>query len=111
MEERELKIRRIAKHRKRITFRRPDAGKFVKLKESWRVPKGRHNKMREGRAGKRRLVKVGYRTPKDIRGLSLSGMEIVRVFRTQDLQNISKEDQVIQIASTVGGKKRIEILK
>jgi large subunit ribosomal protein L32e len=56
-------------------------------------------------------VRVGYRGPKDVRGLHPSGYQEVLIHNINDLQNIDNSVQAIRIGSTVGTKKRIEIQK
>ncbi|MGW8288755.1 MAG: eL32 family ribosomal protein, partial [Candidatus Bathyarchaeia archaeon] len=53
---------------------------------------------------------VGYRNPKNIRGLHPSGFVEIRVYSVADLGGIDPELQVIRIAQTVGNRKRIEIM-
>jgi hypothetical protein len=66
--------------------------------------------MREKRKGKRPSPGTGYRNPKVVRGLHPSGKEIVRVFNTGDLENVNIETQIAQIGSTVGTRKRLDII-
>ena len=56
-------------------------------------------------------VRVGFRGPKDVRGLHSSGFEEVMVYNTKDLELINKDTQAARIGSSVGTKKRIEIEK
>ena len=56
-------------------------------------------------------VRVGFRGPKEVRGLHPSGFEEVIVQNTTDLENINPKKQAARISSTVGTKKRIDIAK
>ena len=57
------------------------------------------------------LVRVGFRGPKETRGLHPSGFEEVTVYNVNDLENVDPKIQAARIGSTVGTKKRIDIEK
>jgi large subunit ribosomal protein L32e len=57
-----------------------------------------------------KIVQTGFRTPKSIRGRHPSGYEEVRAFSRKDLELVQK-DQAVRIASNVGRKKKIELIK
>lgn len=92
-------------------FRRQETVRHKKLSTSWRKPKGRHNKMRVRERGKLRLVSVGYKSPESVRGLTRAGMKRVRVSNTQDLESLDNRTEQAIIASGVGRKKRLGIMK
>jgi large subunit ribosomal protein L32e len=105
-----LKVRATIKRRK-PHFIREESSKIKKLsKMGWRKPRGWHNKMRHGFKGHRRCVEVGWGSPKEVKGLHRSGMEMVIVYNPQQLEAINSEKQGIIIGSTVGAKKKIEII-
>ena len=56
-------------------------------------------------------VRIGYRGPKEVRGLHPSGFEEVMIFNVADLKKIDPNKQAIRIGGTVGTKKRLEIAK
>ena len=58
---------------KKPEFIRQDAHKKPGLGWKWRRPKGITSKMRLHLKGYRRIVKKGYRSPKDVRGLTKDG--------------------------------------
>ncbi len=84
----------------------------VRLKGSgWRRPKGITNKMRLQEHGKRRIVKAGYGTPAELRGVSvIDGKTNVIVANVNDLKKVGKMQKAL-IASTVGLKKKIQIIE
>ncbi|MEZ0346543.1 MAG: 50S ribosomal protein L32e [Infirmifilum sp.] len=105
------------KLRSRISARRP---KFIRmnswiikrLDDVWRSPRrSLENKIRLQRKGFPPLVKVGYRGPSKVRGLHPSGFQEVIVHTPEELENIDPNVQAVRIASTVGRRKRIEIIK
>lgn len=108
MEEEMLKQRRAMK-RKKPKFIRQDAHKKARVSNSWRRPKGIQSKMRLKRPGYRRSVEVGYGSPAAVKGLSREGLVPVVVKNIADLEKIKKGEAAV-ISSTVGQRKRIEIL-
>jgi len=106
--ERLLRVRRVLKSKK-PEFRRYQAHKKKALDDSWRRPRGIHNKLRRRFAGKGNVVQVGYGAPRAVRGLHPSGYEEVLVRTVEELEAVDPARQVVRIASTVGTKKRLEI--
>jgi len=83
-----------------------------RLGEKWRRPRGRQSKLRKEIAGRKR-VKVGFGTPRALRGKVLVGNELRNVVYVRclaDLANVKPSDVVI-VASSIGKKKYLEILK
>ena len=91
-------------------FIRSDAHKKKRLGENWRFPKGHHNKMRLGKAGHRKLVEVGYRMPRAVRGVESSGLKKVIIHNLKELEKIDAKKECALIAN-IGLKKKIEIVK
>jgi len=105
-----LAVRSAIKKRKPTFIRRQGIRQFSKLKKSgWRAPKGMGNKQRRGRKGQPIKPTTGFGSPKEVRGLNRNGLLEVLVFNVADLENISK-GQIAVIGSTVGAKKKLEIL-
>ena len=77
----------------------------------WRKPKGNDNKSRLQLKGYPPIVKVGYRTPKEVRNLHPSGLQPVIVHNVKELEEVDKNKHIVYIASSVGKRKRAEILK
>ncbi|MCE4604098.1 MAG: 50S ribosomal protein L32e [Aeropyrum sp.] len=98
-----------SKSRKR--FLRYLSWRFWKFerREYWRKPKGNDNKMRLQLKGYPPVVKVGYRTPKSVRGLHPSGLEPVVVRSASELERLSPEKHIVYIASGVSLRKSKEI--
>ena len=65
--------------------------------------------MRHQKKGYARRVKQGWRSPVEIRGYHGKGFKQVIVFNTVDLAKVQKDEGIV-IASTVGTRKRLEIL-
>ncbi|MCX6814623.1 MAG: 50S ribosomal protein L32e [Candidatus Aenigmarchaeota archaeon] len=102
---------KIRKNRKTPRFKRQELWAQAMLKDTWRRPKGRHSKMRKQERGRGRIPKPGYGSPAALRGLDRQGFLPVRVFNLKDLEKLDPEKEKAVIASTVGRKKRLEILK
>lgn len=95
---------------KKPKFERHESWRYVRLKENWRRPRGLDNKMRIRFKGWPPRASIGYRGPKIGRGLHPSGLEKVLVHNPEQLKEIDRMTQAVQIAHTVGKKKRTRIL-
>ncbi len=98
--------------RRRPRFIRMNSWYIKRLKDSWRSPRrSLDNKIRLQRKGFPPMVKVGYRGPKEVRGLHPTGFEEVIVHNVEELEKLNPKRQAARIASTVGRRKRVEIIK
>jgi len=104
-----VNVVRLIKKKRRFKFLRQRTPGKRRLKMSWRKPRGIDSPKRIERKEKGRVVKIGYRTPKLIRGLHPSGFPEVIVHNPSELEGL--KDVVIRIGRTVGRKKRMEIVK
>lgn len=104
-----LKLR-AKKNNKRPKFLRAEFHRLKRIQTSWRRPRGIDSKMRKKLKGKRKRPSTGYRNPVLVKGLHPSGKEIVRVFNIYDLEDVDSTEQIIQIGSTVGSRKRTNII-
>ena len=78
-------------------------GSNRKKKQKWRRPRGRHNKLRERKAGHRTKPEIGSKKPKS------EQEKILRIFNIADLDCIKKGQEVV--LAKIGKKKKIEIGK
>ncbi|MCS7097000.1 MAG: 50S ribosomal protein L32e [Candidatus Methanomethylicia archaeon] len=106
-----LKMMMTKVRKKKIEFIRPWSFKLKRLGESWRKPKGKDDKYRLQKKGYGSIVKIGYRSPKIIRGLHPSGYIEKVIHRPEDLEDLDPQKHAVKIAHTVGMKKRLEIMK
>jgi len=109
--EKSLLKAKIRKSRKTPRFRRQEIHAQKILKDSWRKPKGRHSKMRKQERGRGRIPKPGYGSPAAVRGLDRQGFRNVRISNAKELGGLNPEREKAVIASGVGRRKRLEILK
>jgi len=109
-------VKKLLAHRKTLKAKKPSfiRESFLKRKRlalKWRRPKGLHSKMRHGFKGHRKTIKVGYKSPVLVRGLTRSGLKIVYVSNIKELEKVDKGKECVIIKKTVGLKKMIELLK
>jgi large subunit ribosomal protein L32e len=103
-----LKLRERVK-RKKPTFRRQESWRYKRVSDVWRKPDGIDSKMRVKRGGWPKSAEIGYRGPKEARGLHPSGYKEVLIRNVDDLNKVAPKIQAARIAHTVGMKKRVEI--
>lgn len=96
---------------KKKKFKRQETHKRKKVPSSWRKPKGRHSNTRLQKKHAPNMPKSGYRTPKKIRGLHPSGYEEKLVANMSQLEKLDSETEAARIRSTVGARKRKQILE
>lgn len=108
--EKAIRLRRKAK-RNKPEFLRQNWFRFPSLGKKWRAAKGNQSKLRMHKKGKGFEPQPGYGSPSAARGLHPSGLSEIIAYNTAALNNIDSRTQCIRIASTVGSKKRQEILK
>lgn len=105
-------MKKIHKKKRRMPeFRRQEWFRFKRLGEKWRQPRGLDSKMRLCKSGKPAMPAIGYKLPKDVRGLHPSGRVEVMVSNPKGLEGINSEKQVVRIAAAVGSRKREQIIK
>ena len=91
---------------KGATFKRDGYGKKKQLSDSWRKPRGQHNKQREQKKAKGALPKPGFGSPIAVRGMHPSGFFEVRVSSVKELEGIDPKTHAIRIGATVGERTR-----
>jgi large subunit ribosomal protein L32e len=95
-----------ARTQKSGKFRRDGFGKKPQLAESWRKPRGLHNKQRRQKKAKGAMPTPGYGSPAAVRGMHPSGFFEVRIFTPTELDGIDPAVYAVRIGATVGGRKR-----
>jgi len=87
-------------------FKRDGFGKKRQLSDSWRKPRGQHNKQREQKKAKGALPKPGFGSPVAVRGMHPSGYFEVLVTSLKDLEGLDPKTQAVRLGATVGTRKR-----
>ena len=103
----------LRKHIKSRTprFLRDQWFRYKRIPMTWRRPRGITSKFRMNKGYRPSLVRIGFRGPKDVRGLHSSGFEEVLIHNVLDLQKLNPKTQAARIGGTVGTRKRIDIAK
>lgn len=101
---------KIVKLKKNPHFVPRKSGLIKRISTSWRKPMGIHNKIRKCKRGKGALVRIGYSTPRLLKGLTRDLKKPVFVSTKKDLDNLSL-DNVVVFPSSMGNKKKIELAK
>ncbi len=105
----------LLKKREKIKSQRPDFPRqewFRRSKidrDTWRKPRGIHSQARQNKKYRPNNVNIGYRSPKEVRGLHPSGFEEVLVHNLDDLDDLDPDKQAVRVAHSVGMRKRIKI--
>ncbi len=94
--------------KKKPEFIRQDWQKTIRLKRHWRHPEGMHSKMRLKLRSLRRSPSIGFSSPKAVRNLTRDGYKVSIV---SNVAQVAAIKDPITIASTVGMRKKIEIVK
>jgi len=92
---------------KGATFKRDGYGKKAQLSDSWRKPRGQHNKQREQKKAKGALPKPGFGSPVAVRGMHPSGFFEILVTSLKDLEGLDPKTQAVRIGGTIGDRKRM----
>jgi large subunit ribosomal protein L32e len=92
---------------KGTSFKRDGFGKKRQLSDSWRKPRGQHNKQREQKKAKGALPKPGFGSPLAVRNMHPSGFFEVLVSSIKELEGLDPKTQAVRISATVGNRKRV----
>lgn len=110
MEQKRLMDLRNKIKKKRPSFRRVESWRYKRVKDSWRKARGIDSKTRKKTKSGVKSPTVGYRGPKQVRGLHPSGFEEVRVFKEDDMIGLNNKKHAIKISGRLGAKKRIRLI-
>jgi large subunit ribosomal protein L32e len=94
-------------NKKRPSFRRVESWRYKRVKDSWRKARGIDSKTRKKKKLGVKSPTVGYRGPKNVRGLHPSGYLEVLITTYDDLKNLKKNKHALKISGKLGAKKRI----
>jgi len=94
---------------KGASFKRDGFGKKRQLSDSWRKPRGQHNKQREQKKAKGALPTPGYGSPIAVRGMHPSGFFEALVATEKELEGLNPKTHAVRISATVGERKRASL--
>lgn len=111
MKQQDKTVKKYFKLRDKLNSKRPkfivmDSWRLKRLPNGWRRPRGNENKIRICKKGYPARVKIGYRSPKIIRGFHPSGFKPVVIRNEKELFKINPEKEAVIIAHTIGFRKR-----
>jgi len=100
---------RVVQDGRRPAFVRQAAHRYYRIgrDESWRRPRGLQSKQRRHYGYRSEVVRIGYRSPANVRGLVPSGFAPVIVHTTGELEKIDTKREAAIIARTVGTRRRL----
>lgn len=91
---------------RRPWFRRTQWYEYKRLANTgWRRPRGVDSAMRRHFGYEQPVVRVGFASPKSVRGLHASGFEEVYVEVLSDLKKIDTKTQAARVSGTLGTRK------
>jgi large subunit ribosomal protein L32e len=97
---------RAMKSASRPKFRRQEWFRYKKFGDEWRKPQGGQSKLRRHFGYRWNLPSVGYRGPREVRGLHPSGFREVLIHNERQLEGLDPAKQAVRIAHGVGSRKR-----
>ncbi|RLG21904.1 50S ribosomal protein L32e [Candidatus Micrarchaeota archaeon] len=98
--------------KKKPTFKRQGAHRKKRVaKKGWRKPRGIYSHQRDSYKFAGAKPKVGYKNDRDSRAIHPSGLKEILVHNVKELKVAEPNKNIIRIASTVGKKKRREIVE
>ncbi|KAI4292878.1 large subunit ribosomal protein L32e [Pancytospora philotis] len=99
-------------YKKKPAFNRYHSERYMRVKESWRVPRGLDNRMRKKHRGLPSRPGKRYGTPAILRDLLPNGLREVVVRNVADLEALTSVNRryCATIEHSVGARKRVEII-
>ncbi|KAG8905429.1 60S ribosomal protein L32 [Tulasnella sp. 403] len=103
---------RIIKKRGKV-FKRHQSDRWDRVKTNWRKPRGIDNRVRRRFKGSLPMPKIGYGSDKRTRFLMPDGLRryLVKDVQSVDVLLMHNKDYGVEIARTVGGRKRLQIIE
>jgi large subunit ribosomal protein L32e len=103
-----LRLRKVIDGRRPI-FGRQAANRYYRIGRdlSWRRPRGLQSKQRRHYGYRAKIVRVGYGSPADVRGLVPSGYRPVIVHHVDELKALDPKLEAAIIARRVGTRRRL----
>jgi len=106
-----LELKNKVKSRKPRFVRQDYNKELFKNIDKWRKPRGLHNKRRLNKKGHQKNPAIGYKSPRLVRGLHKSGIELIYISNIKDINKIKNENQAAVLSSNLGNKSKLSILE
>ncbi len=105
-----LGVRRRA-GRRRARFTRQASYRYERIGRwgAWRKPRGLQSKQRRHYKYRSAIVRIGYRGPAAVRGLTPSGFRPVLVRTAKEIEGLAPATQAAVIARSVGTRRRLSL--
>ncbi len=93
-------------------FKKHHSDRYVKVKESWRKPRGIDSAVRRRFRGTVRMVNIGYKNDKSTRHQIQGGLRKFLITNLSEIEILlmNNKTHAGEIASTVSAKLRVDIL-
>ena len=103
-----LRLRKVIDGRRPI-FGRQAANRYWRIGRdlSWRRPRGLQSKQRRHYGYRAKIVRVGYGSPRDVRGLTPSGYRPILIHHVDELSALDPKLEAAIIARAVGTRRRL----
>jgi large subunit ribosomal protein L32e len=103
-----LRLRKVIDGRRPI-FGRQAANRYYRIGRdlSWRRPRGLQSKQRRHYGYRAKIVRIGYGSPADVRGLVPSGYRPIIVHHADELSALDPKLEAAIIARRVGTRRRL----
>jgi len=103
-----LRLRKVIDGRRPI-FGRQAANRYYRIGRdlSWRRPRGLQSKQRRHYGYRAKIVRVGYGSPADVRGLVPSGYRPIIIHHVDELSALDPKLEAAIIARRVGTRRRL----
>lgn len=97
---------------KKKVFKRYHSDRYMRLRTTWRHPRGLDNRVRKRWRGVPEMPNRKYRTPLILKDILPCGLREVLIHNINDLRALTSVNRryCATIASTVGARSRVEIV-
>lgn len=106
-----VRVKKVKKHQR--SFNRFQSDQFMRVKPSWRKPRGIDSAVRRRFRGRQQMVSVGFRTAKVARDILPNGFKKFLITNKQDLEALIMHNRsyCAEFAHTLGSKKRKQLIE